>query len=232
LRHLTTARRLWRLKLHAPGRSLLEVGCGNGDFLLAAARAAWQVHAVEYQQELASLLRAEAGLDVRAGELARGLWSPGAFDAVAFWEVLEHLRDPGGALALASEYLRPGGVILLSFPTSDSLASGKGYGDFWAPLDVPRHLHFLNRATLERLCAKAGLQLTQYRTPLIDLLWCHLASSWRQASSHCSPVARWLHFAASAMNTFVLFPSLVVQACRGCGAQAVAVVRKPLQAPL
>jgi len=43
-------------------------------------------------------------------------FSPGSFDAVVCWNVLEHLSDPGRALRNFVTALGPGGVIVLALP--------------------------------------------------------------------------------------------------------------------
>src|ERR1700733_15804432 len=125
LRELTTWRRLRRLRRYGAGTRLLEVGCGAGDFLHAAHRAGWDVRAVEYNGALADALRTELGFDVRTGELTPGLWESGSFDVVALWSVIEHLQNPGEALATASSYLRAGGVVFIQIPTLYGVEQGK-----------------------------------------------------------------------------------------------------------
>jgi SAM-dependent methyltransferase len=227
LRRLTVWRRLWRLRHHASGRELLEVGCGTGAFLAAARRAGWRVHAVEYASWLAEVIRDGLGIDVRDGTLRPGLWPEGSFDVVAFWEVLEHVPDPLADLALAARYLRPGGVVLLSFPSDDAIWKGRLFGENWGCLELPRHLHFLSAVALARLCERAGLQLVRYRTPLVDTCWAYLISAWRQAfrrGAGFGPLAR---FAGRCVVVALATPYLVVESWKGRGPQAFAVALKP-----
>ena len=156
LRELTTRRRLRRLRRFGNGDKLLEVGCGAGDFLHAAHRVGWDVSAVEYSGTLASALRHELGFDVRTGDLAPGLWERGSFDVVALFSVLEHLQNPLDALVTASSYLRAGGVVFIQIPTLSGVKTGEQFGQYWALLDLPRHLSFFDRKYLSELCDKAG----------------------------------------------------------------------------
>ena len=226
LRTLTVARRLRLLRCHANGRELLEVGCGAGDFLLAARDAGWRVRAVEYSNRMAEALRREMGLDVRTGELLPGMWPRDAFDVVVFWDVLEHVRDPLAALESAEDCLRPGGLVLLSFPTDTGVERGHRFGGWWAILDPPRHLYFFNQTTLSHICARAGLKLVQYRTPALDTVWCHLASAWRYADQRVGIPRQLLRFAGWAVVTALILPYLVTQSWRRRGLNAVAVAIK------
>src|SRR5271166_4119417 len=117
LRAWTTSRRVARLKHYGKGREMLEVGCGAGDFMLAAHHAGWKVSAVEYNASMVEIIRNELGFDVRVGELALGLWDEASFDVVAIWNVLEHLQDPLRELSIVAHYLRLGGRVLLNIPS-------------------------------------------------------------------------------------------------------------------
>lgn len=226
LRVLTGRRRLRRLRSHSSPGCLLEVGCGAGDFLLAAQREGWRVHAVEFTEEMVALLRRERALDVRQGELVPGLWDEGVFDAVVLWDVLEHVPDPAATLRTAAQYLRAGGVVLASFPTADAVRTGQRHGEWWAPLDLPRHLHFLDAGGLARLAGAAGLTVVDYATPALDALWCELASGWRHAGVMPTATGRTTTLAAALARSLVALPQLLSDARKGRGPIAVAAAVK------
>jgi 2-polyprenyl-3-methyl-5-hydroxy-6-metoxy-1,4-benzoquinol methylase len=226
LRRVTIFRRMWRLRRFARCSDLLEVGCGAGDFLLAVHRSRRRVCGVEYRDELARALRDGLGLDVCSGSLRPGLWPEGSFDAIAYWEVLEHVPDAPAELSLAARYLRPGGVLLLSFPTTAAVYLGKEFGACWAPLELPRHLSFFNRATLARLCAKAGLRLLRYETPFLDGLWCFCTSAWRQARDCRGRGRQAGHLLRLGPRIGLFLPTLALRCASGVGPQAIAVALK------
>jgi SAM-dependent methyltransferase len=226
LRELTIFRRMKRLSRYAKGNKLLEVGSGAGDFLYASHRAGWTVAAVEYSEELVNILRSELSLDVRSGELESGLWEPASFDVVALWNVIEHVPDPLETLRLVSSYLRPGGTVFLQFPTVDGISVGRRFRQNWELLDQPRHLHFLGRRSLSMLCDKAGLELTKYNTPLMDVVWCYLTSCSNLAGNSKSPTRRFLKLLALIPVGLLFLPKMAARAWRGCGTEAFAVAVK------
>jgi SAM-dependent methyltransferase len=204
----------------------LEVGCGAGDFLHAAHRAGWDVKAVEYSRTLADALRLELGFDVRTGDLAVGLWEQSSFDVVALFSVLEHLPNPLEALVMASSYLKAGGVLFIQIPTLSGVEIGKEFGQYWALLDLPRHLSFFGRECLSELCDKAGMKLIVFKTPLVETAWCYFASICNYASHSRKPMRGVVRMVLLALLSVVSFPYMTVRARRGHGTEAFAVAVK------
>jgi SAM-dependent methyltransferase len=226
LRVLTTLRRLRRLQRYGKGSKLLEVGCGAGDFLHAAHRAGWEVKGVEYSVPLADALRVEMGFDVRAGELTPGLWEEGSFDVVVLWSVLEHLNNPLEALGIACSYLKVGGVVLIQIPTLDGVEQGTRFRQYWAILELPRHLSFLGKECLSDICRHAGMKMIVFRTPLLETMWCYFASVSNYAKRSDGPARPVLAALLLAMMSILSFPMMAWRAWRDHGTEAFAVAVK------
>lgn len=95
------------------GRSVVDLGAGTGTVSRALADAGASVVAVDLVAEMLSQGRAERPPALVAEVTA--LPMPGAVvDGAAAAFVLNHLRDPGRALAEMGRVTRPGGVILAS----------------------------------------------------------------------------------------------------------------------
>jgi methionine biosynthesis protein MetW len=102
-------------KLIAPGSSVLDIGCGDGDLLirLAEERQAF-VQGVELDEE--SVIRCiERGVPVYHSDLEKGLHSfqNDSFDYVILQNTVQTLRDP---LKVLREMLRIGKQSVISFP--------------------------------------------------------------------------------------------------------------------
>ncbi len=66
-------------------------------------------------------------------------WKPKSLaDAAVFWESLEHLNDPKAYLIHAQMILKPGGLLFIEYPRTNSLES-RLFGKRWYHLDLPRH---------------------------------------------------------------------------------------------
>jgi 2-polyprenyl-3-methyl-5-hydroxy-6-metoxy-1,4-benzoquinol methylase len=133
-------------------RRLLDVGCGDGAFLLAAIGSGWQGVGVEMNPDPARA----AGLDVHSSlaELPPG----SRFDCITLWHVLEHLPDPSVELESLRPLLADGGVLLLAVPNAVS-SQARLSGRHWLHRDVPRHLHHFSPHSLARYLDSAGFSL-------------------------------------------------------------------------
>ncbi len=134
---------------------LLEVGCGNGEFLLTMSRLGWQVRGLEPDPAAAALAR-EAGLAVEAVTLEDAILESG-WGVIVLHHVIEHLADPVAALSRLSRLLRPGG-LLVSFSPNPAGLLARRLGPAWRQLDTPRHLVLLGPAALAAAARRAGLE--------------------------------------------------------------------------
>jgi 2-polyprenyl-3-methyl-5-hydroxy-6-metoxy-1,4-benzoquinol methylase len=93
---------------------------------------------------------------------------PGAFDAVLFGDVLEHLADPSAALLRVRPWLSPSGVVVASVPNAGhwSVVADLLAGRFdYVPYSIlsGTHIRFFTRATLSDLFEASG-----YRVEVVD----------------------------------------------------------------
>jgi SAM-dependent methyltransferase len=133
-------RRLNLLDTPPPAR-LLDAGAGRGRFVAGANAAGYAARGIEPSQRGVSAARA-LNAPVTQATIETADISPASLDAVTLWHVLEHLDDPGAALARIATWLAPGGVLLVGVPNLASLQARVG-GERWYHLDVPRHrVHF------------------------------------------------------------------------------------------
>lgn len=157
------------------GRSLLDVGCGDGTFLLQARDAGWKVCGTEMNPRLAR----ESGLDVETDLVAVEARAP--FDCITLWHSLEHMLDARATIAASRKLLSAGsGLLLLAVPDFDGLQA-RGFGRRWFHLDVPRHLFHFTYRSLQKLLDASGFELLRswHQEFEYDLL------GWSQSTLNC-----------------------------------------------
>lgn len=153
------------LRTMPPGR-LVEIGCGAGALLVDFAAMGHECTGVETSGRalaVARVLCEAAGGGARVVEAPLDEWR-GRLDAVCSFDVLEHIEDDREALATWVDWLRPGGVAVLSVPAH---RSRWGAGDEWAG-----HFRRYDRADFERLLRGANLRIEHlecYGFPLANL---------------------------------------------------------------
>lgn len=143
-------------RLPATGGRVLDVGCGNGDFLARAKSAGWEVSGVDPDPEALNIARVR-NLDVRLGGIETVGCVSEQFDVITLSHVLEHVHDPVALLRRCYQLLKPGGWVWLETPN----LAGRGhdrYGIHWLPLDTPRHLVLFNPRSLRDLLADVGFE--------------------------------------------------------------------------
>ena len=119
----------------ASGARLLDVGCGAGDLLAAAAAAGLTVSGVEVaRQPLALAERAVPGADLRIGDAHELPFAADAFDLVALVQVLEHLANPVLALREAGRVTARGGAVRASVWGTPDECDASVIGESLAPL--------------------------------------------------------------------------------------------------
>jgi SAM-dependent methyltransferase len=141
---------------------IVELGCGYRATQLLALRDRMQA-GVGVDFKIAPELRAAPGMEFHEGPIEDALpkLADGSFDVVLLISVLEHLRDPLGALAAAHRVLRPGGVLLVNVPTW----RGKFFLEFSAfrlglspKTEMDDHKMYYDKRDLWPLLVKAGFR--------------------------------------------------------------------------
>jgi 2-polyprenyl-3-methyl-5-hydroxy-6-metoxy-1,4-benzoquinol methylase len=135
----------------------LDVGCGNGHYLLFLKRLGWNVTGFDISNRVDPSVT-DAGIPVLTGSLESLRPYRGAFDVVSMWHVLEHLYDPVADLQRIRSLLSNTGTVMIEVPNSQSIGA-KLLRRHWHQWDLPRHLNHFTPQSLVRLVGQAGFQV-------------------------------------------------------------------------
>jgi SAM-dependent methyltransferase len=142
---------------------LLDVGCAYG-FFLQEARPFYEVAGIELAEDAAAHGRTR-GLRVLSGVADEGnLAQLGMMDVIVLLDVIEHLPDPHGTLALCTRHLNSGGIIVITTGDFASLYA-RIAGPGWRLMTPPQHLWYFTRASIERMAHSLGLRLEAFDHP-------------------------------------------------------------------
>lgn len=145
-----------------PGQPrLLDMGCGEGEFLAAMQDAGWSVTGVEPNADAVALARAR-GVSVTEDTMAAMSLEPATLDAITFRLVFEHLRDPAATLQACRRALKPRGMLWIATPNLDS-EGHRIFGEHWIHLQPPRHAVVYTPRSLARLLSDSSFEVVELR---------------------------------------------------------------------
>lgn len=159
---------------YSPANSILDYGCGTGEFLHAMNKSEWTCLGIEPGEGARRHAMTEYGLKVGGEEILKEI-SDSSLDAITLWHVLEHVYPLKDRLDLFYKLLNPGGTLFLGLPNFDSW-DAKKYKAFWAAWDVPRHIHHFNRNTVKTLVEKSGFKLVAVKPMYLDAIYISMLS--------------------------------------------------------
>jgi 2-polyprenyl-3-methyl-5-hydroxy-6-metoxy-1,4-benzoquinol methylase len=145
---------------YTPGGRLLEVGCGNGEYLKRMEDLGWDVQGVEPDTEAARIARDQHGVPVTAGRLEEADIPDNSLDAIIIQHVLEHVPNPLTLLRRCLCLLKPGGQLIILTPNLESLGH-RLFNKSWVHLDPPRHFFLFSSSSLEASVKQAGFNIVR-----------------------------------------------------------------------
>ncbi len=160
--HLRLAARLWNAshRIGTPafgnGGKMLDMGCGNGRYLLTMRKLGWQVEGVEFSESGVRVCQKE-NLTVHHGDLPSANFEDGRFDLITVRHVVEHIPEPQAFMAELARILKPQGRLVMETPNANALGRS-WFGPNWYANDVPRHLILFTPDNLALLAGQHGLQ--------------------------------------------------------------------------
>lgn len=154
--------------IELPG-GFLDIGCGSGSSVRAAADMGWRATGIDIDPKLIQVGREELQADLRCGTLPQSGLDGNRFHFIRMRDVIEHLPNPYEVLLEVKRLLVPGGVLLIVSPNEAALPTQVrlrlGFKRYKiATVVPPHHVHGFAPDTLARIIRRSGLSLRELAT--------------------------------------------------------------------
>ena len=129
---------------------LLDIGCGQGQFISFLQKKSWDVYGSEFSSMSAEAAKKKIGNDsiFVSNDLDELININVNFDIITLWHVLEHLKNPKKLNHLIDEKLINNGFVVIEVPNFNSLQRFIDKNN-WIHLECPRHVsHFTKKSLL------------------------------------------------------------------------------------
>ncbi len=153
-------------------KSILDIGCGTGDFLTACKKKNWDVVGVEPNENAKSIAEKKLDQKINSRISKLGLQQ---FDVISMWHVLEHIPNLKEYIIELKKKLKPKGILIVAVPNYKSY-DAKHYKNFWAAFDVPRHLWHFSKTSIKLLFGEVGMKVTKTIPMKFDSFYVSLLS--------------------------------------------------------
>lgn len=139
----------------ASGSSVLDFGCGSGEFLAVCRENGADVTGIEPGKDYANFAREEYGLEILNDSWENIDLGDRKFQVITAFHVFEHLRDPLAAMKWLSSHISDDGVIAIAVP--DLSPNPNSRRQLFEDLHFA-HVFGFTPPTLELLGRKCGLE--------------------------------------------------------------------------
>ena len=155
-------------------RSLLDIGCGTGDFLVGCKKQNWNITGIEPDNDAQKLAQKKLSTTPLFSDINE-LDSDSKFDVITMWHVLEHVPNLEEYILLLKQHLKKDGTLIIAVPNYKSYDADH-YGKFWAAYDVPRHLWHFSQKTIHLLFSTIHMEVKKTLPMKFDSFYVSLLS--------------------------------------------------------
>jgi len=147
-------------------KKIVDIGCGTGFFISAAADKSRQVYGAEFSDNRRTEAVARTGLTVFSETLDE--FPMRDFDIVTAFDVLEHIPDPMPFVNGIDSILKPGGYVFLYVPNFDSFSMAV-MRQYSPAIDSTEHVVMYNLNALRFLAEMMNYEIVFTETQGMDI---------------------------------------------------------------
>lgn len=154
-------------------KTLLDYGCGTGEFLNYCKNKGWQIDGVEPNAKARQQASSINHQDIKTS-LAEIDNAP--YQVITLWHVLEHIPDLNETFKTLKGMLAPQGLMLVAVPNCSSY-DAQVFQEHWAAYDLPRHLYHFTQKSMQKMMTNHGMDIVKVLPMKLDAYYVSLLSN-------------------------------------------------------
>ena len=192
-------------KFNLTGKKIIEVGCGQGEFLKTLAEFDVKAFGMEHKKDLVEKAR-DLGLNVyeHYPENEKDEFKDGPYDALTSFNFLEHQPDPHMYLRAIANNLTEDGCGLITVPSLEYIIDKKTYYEI-----IPDHLAYYTEETLRKLLERCGFEVVECETVNRDTISCMVRkikrTDFSPVTDTCNEIIRQMQAAAESSKSLAVW---------------------------
>ncbi len=189
VRKHTLGKKLQLINSEGKKGSLLDIGCGTGEFQNTVQQDGWKTIGIEPSPSARKQGIENYKLDVREEPELNNL-PPKSFDVITMWHVMEHVPHLRERVNKLHELLKDDGVLFVAVPNRSSHDAAY-YKENWAAYDVPRHLWHFRAQDMRALMNGSGFEVKRILPMKFDSYYVSMLSEKYKTGSSNLIAAVW-----------------------------------------
>ncbi len=154
--------------------SVLDIGCGTGEFLNSCRKFGYKITGIEPSSTAREKALKNHKINI-SNKTNLSQFKKGEFDCITMWHSLEHVYELQNTLKEIQRILSDDGILIIAVPNHKSWDASY-YKEFWAAWDVPIHLWHFSKKTIMNLLNNYGFKLANSRPMLFDSYYVSILS--------------------------------------------------------
>ena len=143
--------------------TILDFGCGTGNFLLAVKPDGHSIYGHDISQHAAQVASKRLNANVTSGPAFEETFNEGQFDCITCFDVIEHLSDYRDKIRLFRRWLKLDGLLFITTPNInswDAAVLGKRWYGF---KKYPEHVVYFSPKSITELLKSEGFDIQKIK---------------------------------------------------------------------